>query len=191
LIFPIKFLWVKKRYKAKVIQAENELKFLKREKEYSREAMMVCSKNHEILFANGAAKTLFSLQKKDDSYVIDGMAELKLATAEPIDFFDAIERKSHTNNGSFHFKDALLVPDAALAADQRGRYLLTVNKDNIVEYRPVKIGSLVDGLRVITQGITAEDRVVVKGIQRARPGSPVTPEEEQKAQPTADTKTAG
>ena len=88
-------------------------------------------------------------------------------------------------------KDALLVPDAALAADQRGRYLLTVNKDNIVEYRPVKIGSLVDGLRVITQGITAEDRVVVKGIQRARPGSPVTPEEEQKAQPTADTKTAG
>ncbi len=73
-------------------------------------------------------------------------------------------------------KDALLVPDAALGADQRGRYLLTVNKDNIVEYKPVKIGSLVDGLRVITKGITAQDSVVVKGIQRARPGAPVTPE---------------
>ena len=109
VLLTVAFLWVKKRYKAKVIQAENELKFFKREKEYSSEAMMVCSKNHEILFANGAAKTLFSLKKKDDSYVIDGMAELKLATAEPIDFFDAIERKSHTNNGSFHFKDALLV----------------------------------------------------------------------------------
>jgi len=109
VLLTVAFLWVKKRYKAKVIQAENELKFFKREKEYSSEAMIVCSKNHEILFANGAAKTLFSLQKKDDSYVIDGMAELKLATAEPIDFFDAIERKNHTNKRSFHFKDALLV----------------------------------------------------------------------------------
>jgi len=108
LLFTVVFLWIKKRYKAKVTQIENELKFFKREKEYSREAMMVCSKNHEILFANGAAKTLFSLQKKDESYVIDGMAELKLATTEPIDFFDAIERKSHTNKGSFHLKDALL-----------------------------------------------------------------------------------
>lgn len=75
-------------------------------------------------------------------------------------------------------KNALLVPDAALAADQRGRYLLTVNKENVVEYKPVEIGALVDGLRVITKGITSEDRVVVKGIQRARPGSPVTPAEE-------------
>lgn len=88
-------------------------------------------------------------------------------------------------------KDALLVPDAALAADQRGRYLLTVNKDNIVEYRPVEIGSLVNGLRVITKGITADDRVVVKGIQRARPGSPVTPEEEEKDKGAVDNKTAG
>ncbi len=88
-------------------------------------------------------------------------------------------------------KDALLVPDAALAADQRGRYLLTVNKDNIVEYRPIEIGSLVNGLRVITKGITAGDRVVVKGIQRARPGSPVTPEEEEKDKHAVDNKTAG
>jgi len=83
-------------------------------------------------------------------------------------------------------KDALLVPDAALAADQRGRYLLTVNKENVVEYKPVEIGALVEGLRVITKGITAEDRVVVKGIQRARPGSPVTPEEEGKKKQPAD-----
>jgi len=75
-------------------------------------------------------------------------------------------------------KDAVLVPDAALAADQRGRYLLTVNSENVVEYKPVETGTLVDGLRVIRKGITAEDRVVVKGIQRARPGSPVTPIEE-------------
>ena len=87
-------------------------------------------------------------------------------------------------------KDALLVPDSALAADQRGRYLLTVNKENVVEYKPVEIGRLVEGLRVITKGISAEDRVVVKGIQRARPGSPVTPEEEGKKKQPADNGTA-
>ncbi|MEA2116442.1 MAG: efflux RND transporter periplasmic adaptor subunit [Thermodesulfobacteriota bacterium] len=83
-------------------------------------------------------------------------------------------------------EDALLIPDAALSADQRGRYLLTVNDENIVEYKPVEIGALVEGLRVITKGITAEDRVVVKGIQRARPGSPVAPEEEGKKKQPAD-----
>ncbi len=82
-------------------------------------------------------------------------------------------------------KDALLVPDAALAADQRGRYLLTVDRDNIVQYRPVETGTQVDGLRVITKGITAEDRVIVKGIQRARPGSPVTALTEAENTPTA------
>lgn len=88
-------------------------------------------------------------------------------------------------------KDAVLVPDAALAADQRGHYLLTVNKENVVEYKPVETGTLVDRLRVIRKGITPEDRVVVKGIQRARPGSPVTPIEEGSTttQP-ADTGTA-
>lgn len=83
-------------------------------------------------------------------------------------------------------KEAILVPDAALSADQRGRYVLTINSTNVVEYKPVEIGALVDGLRVITKGIAAEDRVVVKGIQRARPGSPVTPVVEE--QPHAEDK---
>jgi len=80
-------------------------------------------------------------------------------------------------------KGALLVPDAALAADQRGRYLLTVNNQNKVEYKPVEIGALVSGMRVIKKGISAQDRVVVKGLQRARPGALVTvgePGEKQK-----------
>jgi len=87
-------------------------------------------------------------------------------------------------------EDALLIPDAALSADQRGRYLLTVNDKNVVEYKPVEIGALVDGLRVITKGIAAEDRVVVKGIQRARPGSPVMPEEEGNNKESAETRPA-
>jgi RND family efflux transporter MFP subunit len=77
----------------------------------------------------------------------------------------------------------LLVEDRAIGADQRGDYVLVVNKENIVEYRPVKLGIAVDGLRVIESGIDSGDRIVVNGLQRARPGAPVTPEEE-KIEPT-------
>jgi RND family efflux transporter MFP subunit len=69
----------------------------------------------------------------------------------------------------------LLVPDIALGADQSGRYLLVVNDKNVVEYRPVKIGTLVGTMRVISEGISKTDHVIVNGIQRARPGATVTP----------------
>ncbi len=71
-------------------------------------------------------------------------------------------------------KDALLVPESALSADQRGRYLLSVTDDGTVEYKPVEIGALVKGLRVILKGINKDDRIVTNGIQRARPGAKVT-----------------
>jgi RND family efflux transporter MFP subunit len=71
--------------------------------------------------------------------------------------------------------DALLVPDRALGIDQRGHYLLLVGANDEVEQRPVQIGALVGDLRVITQGLAAEDRVVVDGIQRAIPGNKVAP----------------
>ncbi len=71
---------------------------------------------------------------------------------------------------------ALLVPDAALGSDQGGRYLLVVNKDNIVEQRTVQPGQLIGDLRVIEQGVTKADRVVIGGIMRAIPGQKVDPE---------------
>jgi RND family efflux transporter MFP subunit len=70
---------------------------------------------------------------------------------------------------------ALMVSERALGFDQGQRYLLVVNDKNVVEYRPVKIGTLRDGLRVITEGIKPEDRVIVNGIQRVRPGVTVKP----------------
>ena len=55
------------------------------------------------------------------------------------------------------------------------QYLLVVDKENTVEYRTVKIGALVDGMRVILSGISADDTVIVNGIQRVRPGLKVNP----------------
>ncbi len=72
-------------------------------------------------------------------------------------------------------REALLVPNLAVGLDQSGRYVLAVNKDNVVEQRPVEIGQHVDRFRVIEKGISAEDRVIVNGMQRARPGAKVNP----------------
>ncbi len=71
---------------------------------------------------------------------------------------------------------ALLVPDIALGSDQAGRYVLVVNKDNVVEQRKIEARQLVGDLRVIDSGLTKDDRVVVGGIMRAIPGQKVDPE---------------
>ena len=70
---------------------------------------------------------------------------------------------------------ALLVPDAALGADQAGRYLLVVGADNKVEQRVVQVGQQYGQLRVITAGLKPDDKVVISGIQRAIPGDAVAP----------------
>jgi RND family efflux transporter MFP subunit len=71
---------------------------------------------------------------------------------------------------------SLLVPDAALGSDQGGRYVLVVNKDDIVEQRKVTTGPKVGDLRAIDSGLKADDRVIVAGILRAIPGQKVDPQ---------------
>jgi RND family efflux transporter MFP subunit len=73
--------------------------------------------------------------------------------------------------------NALLVPDLALGVDQQGDYLLVVDPKNTVERRSVTTGTLVKGMRVITKGIGPDDRVIVKGLQKARAGAVVNPTE--------------
>lgn len=72
---------------------------------------------------------------------------------------------------------ALLVPDVALGSDQGGRYVLVVDKNNVVEQRKVEPGQLVGDLRVIESGLGKDDRVVIGGIMRAIPGQKVDAEQ--------------
>jgi membrane fusion protein, multidrug efflux system len=71
--------------------------------------------------------------------------------------------------------EALLIPDVAVATDQSRKIVFVVKPDDTVEARPVVLGPLDDGLRVIREGLKAEDRVIVNGIQRARVGAKVAP----------------
>ncbi|MDI1267232.1 MAG: efflux RND transporter periplasmic adaptor subunit [bacterium] len=83
-------------------------------------------------------------------------------------------------------KNALMVPDAALGSDQAGRYVLVVNSENVVEQRKVRIGPLEGGLRVIEEGLKADDRVVTAGLLRAIPGQKVDPQPKKvEARPAA------
>jgi RND family efflux transporter MFP subunit len=78
---------------------------------------------------------------------------------------------------------ALLVPDAAIATEQARKYVLVVDGDNKVQQKYVTLGQMSGDLRVIKDGLTAEDRVVVNGLMRARPGIKVKPQEQ--ASPSA------
>jgi multidrug efflux system membrane fusion protein len=93
----------------------------------------------------------------EDEMLMPGMyARLKLGGANPV--------------------PALLVDDRAVGTDQDKRYVLVVGDDNKVSWREVKLGPMVDGLRVVREGLTAGERIVVNGLQRVRPGATVAPE---------------
>lgn len=82
--------------------------------------------------------------------------------------------------------DTLLVPDRAIGTDQGGRYVLIANKDNVVEQRPVEIGQLVGPLRVVTAGVSPEDKVLTDGLMKAVPGQKIEPELKTLEAVTAD-----
>ena len=76
--------------------------------------------------------------------------------------------------GSGEF-DALLVPDSAILSDQSRRFVWVIGKDEVPEQRIVEPGHLEQGLRVVRAGLQREDRIVINGMQRVRPGAKVAP----------------
>ena len=72
--------------------------------------------------------------------------------------------------------ETLLIPDAAIGSDQTEKYVYVVAEDDSISYRKIKTGPLVHGLRVVREGLQAQERIVIVGLQRVRPGLKVTPE---------------
>jgi RND family efflux transporter MFP subunit len=125
-----------------------------------------------------------------------------------MDFVDnVIDRTSGTIRGRAHFpnskglftpgmfarvrvpgslpNEALLVPDVAIASEQVRKYVMVVNADNTAVQKYVTLGQLVGNLRVIKDGLSADDRVVVNGLARIRPNVKVTPQEQGTEPPTS------
>ncbi len=72
-------------------------------------------------------------------------------------------------------RDAVLVPERAVLEEQGGSYVLVVNAESVAEYRRVRAGVTHDGSRRIVEGLAAGERVIVDGVQKARPGTKVAP----------------
>jgi multidrug efflux system membrane fusion protein len=74
---------------------------------------------------------------------------------------------------------ALLVNERAVGTDQSKRFVMVVGADNLAQYREVRLGAEVDGLRIVREGLAPGERIVVNGLQRVRPGSLVLPQPTQ------------
>lgn len=69
----------------------------------------------------------------------------------------------------------VLVPETAIGTDQAQRYVLLLSSSNTVDYRTIKLGPAIDGQRVVREGLTGTEQILVNGIARVRPGMPVLP----------------
>ena len=78
--------------------------------------------------------------------------------------------------GQVKNESALLVSERAVGTDQNKKYVMVVGSDNKANYREVTLGANVDGLRIVTSGLKAQERIVVNGLQRIRPGALVEPQ---------------
>lgn len=86
--------------------------------------------------------------------------------------------------------NAVLVDETAIGTDQAQKFVLTLGKDNKAEYRQVTLGPEIEGKRIVRSGLEAGEKIIVNGLQRARPGMPVTPQDQAAASPKPDAKTA-
>jgi RND family efflux transporter MFP subunit len=77
---------------------------------------------------------------------------------------------------------ALLVSERAIGTDQSQKFVFAVGRDNVVAYRTVKLGAILDGKRVVREGLNVGDSIIINGVQRVRPGMAVSPEAQQIAQ---------
>ncbi|MFJ3484971.1 multidrug efflux RND transporter periplasmic adaptor subunit MexE [Pseudomonas sp. NPDC090202] len=72
---------------------------------------------------------------------------------------------------------AMLIKDEAVGTDLGKKFVLVVDKDNKATYRNVDLGPKLEGLRIVRSGLQKDDRIVVNGLQRVRPGSPIDPQD--------------
>jgi multidrug efflux system membrane fusion protein len=68
------------------------------------------------------------------------------------------------------------VSERAIGTDQSKRFVIVVGGDNKTAYREVTLGAMADGLRIVTSGLGAGEKIIVSGLQRVRPGVVVSPE---------------
>lgn len=101
-----------------------------------------------------------------------GAARMRAAIANPTGFLKPgmFGRARVEGSGAY---DAMLIPEGAVVADGARKVAYVVDKDGSVRPKPLQLGPISGGLRVVRSGLRPDDRVIVNGVQRARPGQKV------------------
>jgi RND family efflux transporter MFP subunit len=121
--------------------------------------------DNELNRSSGTIHARASLPNKDLLIAPGQFARLRLPTSDDV--------------------DVLLIPDSAISSDQSRKVVMTVSPDGAVVPKLVEVGTLDGDLRVIKSGIGPDDRVIINGLMRSRPGSKVTPKPGTIAPPPA------
>ena len=119
--------------------------------------------------------------------LVDNQVNAKSGTVRVRAIFDNVDGRlipgqfAQLKLGRAKATPAILINERAVGTDQSKRFVLVVGDDNKAVYREVSLGSNVDGLRIVTAGLKPNERIVVNGLQRVRPGSTVAPQPTQMA----------
>ncbi len=137
-------------------------------------------KNKSLIFLGLNGENNFPHQGRVD--FIDNRLDARTGTIRGRAVFDNKDRLftpglfaklKLVGTGSYN---AILITDRAIGTDQNKKFVLVVDKENKANYRAIKLGPLVDGLRVVKEGLQPGESIVVNGLQRVRPGIQVQPE---------------
>jgi multidrug efflux system membrane fusion protein len=114
--------------------------------------------------------------------LVDNQVDAKSGTVRVRAVFDNADgalmpgQFAHVRMGTVKADSALLINERAVGTDQSKKFVMVVGADDKAQYREVTLGANVDGLRIVTSGLKANERVVVNGLQRVRPGALIAPQ---------------
>ena len=114
--------------------------------------------------------------------LVDNQVDAKSGTVRVRAVFDNADgalmpgQFAHLRMGQVKADSALLINERAVGTDQSKKFVMVVGADDKANYREVTLGANVDGLRIVTSGLKANERVVVNGLQRVRPGALIAPQ---------------
>jgi len=127
---------------------------LANESDYSRQGVIEHVDN-QLDAVSGTIRVRASFENKDGVLVPGLFARIQVGGSEP--------------------EPAVMVDERAIGTDQDKKFVLLVGADNKVQYRPISLGSRQEGLRIVTKGLAPGERIIVNGVQHARPGDLVQP----------------
>ncbi|MDR7376488.1 multidrug efflux system membrane fusion protein [Rhodoferax ferrireducens] len=130
--------------------------------------------------------------------LVDNQVDAKSGTVRARAVFDNADGSlmpgqfARLRMGQAQAQSALLVNERAVGTDQDKKFVLVLGADNTVAYREVTLGGSVNGLRIVSKGLAAGEKLVVNGLQRVRPGALVSPQPvSMDAKPEAQAKRDG